>query len=215
MAGEIMLAVVLAVAAGLAALDQLFKWLVVENIAVGQTVPVLGNVFSLTYVRNEGVAFGMFQHHVWLFAVITLLLIGVFIWLIVARKFTGKLFAISAMLMIGGGIGNLIDRLFRQYVVDYLSLSFFPPVCNFADYCITIGAFLFIVVLFLQEGSSKSKKAIKETAVESQRAEEEALQEPAAEALKAEESDLQEPAEKTDKAPEEVATVPDGDTHGA
>ena len=59
------------------------------------------------------------------------------------------------VVLIGGGIGNLLDRLFRGFVVDYLSLSFFPPVCNFADYCITFGAVLFIIVLFTQNGDGK------------------------------------------------------------
>ena len=108
----------------------------------------------------------MFQDHVIIFAVITTLLIAIFICLIVKKKFTGPLFATSAILMIGGGIGNLIDRIFRQYVVDYLSVSFFPPVCNFADYCITIGALLFVIVLFIQTKDDTSDKKIPEVAAD-------------------------------------------------
>lgn len=150
-----MLGIVLAAAAGIVLLDQLFKLLVVQNMTVGQSVPVLGNLFSITYVQNRGVAFGMFQNHVWLFAVVTAVLIAIFLWLLISKKMTGKLFAASAMLMIGGGIGNLIDRVFRGFVVDYLSVSFFPPVCNLADYCITIGAFLFVLVLLLDNDNKK------------------------------------------------------------
>ena len=62
------------------------------------------------------------------------------------RSAGGRLKAIATViLIIGGGIGNLIDRIFRGFVIDYLSLSFFPPICNFADYCITIGAVLFVL----------------------------------------------------------------------
>ena len=76
---------------------------------------------------------------------------------------------LAAALMIGGGIGNLIDRIWRGFVVDYLSLSFFPPVCNFADYCITIGAFLFVIVLLFFGGKDKKQTGeedpVKETDV--------------------------------------------------
>ena len=76
-------------------------------------------------------------------------------------KITNKLFLTSVTLIIGGGIGNLIDRLFRGFVVDYLQLSFFPPVCNFADYCITIGAVLMVVfVLFFSDKKDDKPKRI-------------------------------------------------------
>ncbi len=152
------LTIVLTAAAVIAALDQLIKYFIVENLAHSGAVTVIDNLLSLVYVENRGVAFGMFQNHIWIFAVITFLLIGVFIWLILSEKLTGKLFFVSAALMIGGGIGNLIDRLFRGFVVDYLSLSFFPPVCNFADYCITIGAVLFVAVLLIQGGDKEKKQ---------------------------------------------------------
>ncbi len=149
-----MLAIVLAVAAVIAGLDQLIKYFITANMQVNQEITVIDHLFSLKYQNNNGVAFGLFQNHQIFFSIVTGILIGVFIYLIAKKKFTGKLFAVSAMLMIGGGIGNLIDRVFRHSVVDYLSLSFFPPVCNFADYCITVGAVLFIIVMFRQ---SKSK----------------------------------------------------------
>jgi signal peptidase II len=70
-----------------------------------------------------------------------------------------KLFYITAALIIGGGIGNLIDRVAYGYVVDYLSLTFFRPVCNFADYCIVIGVILLAVyLLFLADREEKKGK---------------------------------------------------------
>lgn len=159
------LTIVLAAAAVLVVIDQIIKYFVLQNLAPSGSVSVIDNLLSLTYVENRGVAFGMFQDHVWIFAVVTILLIAVFVWLIVSKKIEGKMFLVSAALMIGGGIGNLIDRVFRGFVVDYLSLSFFSPVCNFADYCITIGAFLFIIVLLFQGGKDK-KQAKEESAGE-------------------------------------------------
>ncbi len=153
-----MLGVILGLSAVVAGIDQLIKYFIVEYLKPVKSASVIDGLLSLIYVENRGVAFGMFQDHVIVFAIITALLISVFIYLIVKKKFTGPLFAASAVLMIGGGIGNLIDRIFRQYVVDYLSVSFFPPVCNFADYCITIGAVLFVIVLFMQTKDNTSDK---------------------------------------------------------
>ncbi len=155
------LVLVFIISALIAAVDQMIKYFVLENLApIGQTV-VIDHLFSLVYVENRGAAFGMFQNGVWFFSIFTILMIGVFVYLILSKKIQGKLFLVSTVLIIGGGIGNLIDRLFRGFVIDYLSLSFFPPICNFADYCITIGAVLFIISLFMAEKSEK-KLAITE-----------------------------------------------------
>ena len=62
-------------------------------------------------------------------------------------------------MIIGGGLGNLFERIFLGYVVDYLSLSFFPPICNFADYCITAGTVCLIVyLLFFSDFMKNDKK---------------------------------------------------------
>ena len=70
--------------------------------------------------------------------------------------------ALVLLLIIGGGLGNLFERVFLGYVTDYLSLSFFPPICNFADYCITAGTVCLIVYLlffsdFLKSDGKKKK----------------------------------------------------------
>lgn len=154
-----MIAIVLGAAAGIAAIDQLIKYFVLEYLVPVQSVDVIKGLLSLVYVENRGVAFGMLQNHVWVFAVITTLLIAAIIYIMAAKKLTGKLFMVAAILLIGGGIGNLIDRVFRGFVIDYLQLSFFPPVCNFADYCITIGAVLFVIVMLMS--GKKEKTAVK------------------------------------------------------
>ena len=145
------LTIVLAVSAVLAVADQVIKYFVVQALAPNGSVSVIDHVLSLVYVENRGVAFGLFQNHVWVFSVITLVLIAGMVWLILNKRLTGKLFYAACMLIIGGGLGNLIDRLFRGFVVDYLALSFFPPVCNFADYCITIGAVLLALAVILRD----------------------------------------------------------------
>lgn len=166
----IIIAVLLSVL--IVAADQVIKYFIEANMTVGQRITVIDGMFYLDYTQNRGAAFGMFQDATLIFAAITVVLIAVFFYLLVTKKFTGKLFTASVILVSGGGIGNLIDRLIRHYVVDYLSLSFFPPVCNFADYCITIGAVLFIISVFIVSDNRKKLES-KKPAVEAATAEEE------------------------------------------
>lgn len=150
--------IALAIGIALAGIDQLLKYLVVTYVKPVGTVNVLGDVFKLTYVENRGVAFGMFQGMQWLFIALTsVLLIAITIYMFKKRP-DSKFFYITVALIIGGGIGNLIDRIALNYVVDYISLSFFPPVCNFADYCITIGVILLAIYLVFFSDKKKEVK---------------------------------------------------------
>lgn len=164
---------VLAVSALIAGIDQAIKYFVVQDLMPVKEVKVIDGLFSLVYVENRGVALGMMQNHVWLFAVITVLLIAVLLFFIISKKFTGKLFIISTMLLIGGGIGNFADRVTKGFVVDYLSVSFFPPVCNFADYCITVGAVLLIISMIMSDMSKKPSDKLKAKAADNEKTDEE------------------------------------------
>ena len=150
--------IALAIGIALAGIDQLLKYLVVTYVKPAGTVNVLGDVVKLTYVENRGVAFGMFQGMQWLFIALTsVLLIAIMIYMFKKRP-DSKFFYITVALIIGGGIGNLIDRIFLNYVVDFISLSFFPPVCNFADYCITVGVILLAIYLLFFADKKKVAK---------------------------------------------------------
>ena len=138
--------IALLIGAVIVAADQIIKYFVVNNLKPLGSVSVIDNLFKLTYVENRGVAFGMFNDMRWFFVVLTSVLIAAIIIFMFIKRPGGKLFYIAAGLIIGGGIGNLIDRILYGYVIDYLSLSFFSPVCNFADYAITIGVVLLAVL---------------------------------------------------------------------
>ena len=151
--------IALIIAAAVVAIDQIIKISVANNIKPAGTVDVIPGVFKLSYVENRGVAFGMFQDNRWIFVVLTsLMIIAIILYMFIKRP-QGKLFYVLAGLIIGGGIGNLIDRILYGYVIDYLTLSFFPPVCNFADYCITGGVIALAVYIMIK--SAKGKKEIK------------------------------------------------------
>ena len=141
-------------------IDQIIKYFVSAYLQPVGSVSVIDNLFSLTYVENKGVAFGMFSDMRWVFVTLTSVLLAIIIFYMFKKRPKGKFFYICAALIIGGGIGNLIDRIFYGYVIDYLSLSFFPPVCNFADYCITAGTIMLVIyLLFFSDVLDSSKKA--------------------------------------------------------
>ncbi len=150
-------AIVLAAAALIIVIDQIIKYFVYVNLSPDGRVTVIDNLFSLIYSENRGAAFGIFQDGTLFFIIVTSALIGVFFYLLIHKKFSGKLFYTSVALILGGGIGNLIDRIFRGFVIDYLSLSFFSPIFNFADYCITIGSALFVLCILFMSNDKKEK----------------------------------------------------------
>lgn len=153
--------IVILIAVLIAAADQVIKYFISLYLAPVGTVEVIPGLFSLTYVENRGAAFGMMSNMRWVFIAFTVIVIGVFIYFLFKKKIRSRLFFASAALLIGGGIGNLIDRILSGYVVDYLSLSFFPPVCNFADYCITAGTVILIIYLIFFSDFFKSEKKVK------------------------------------------------------
>lgn len=150
--------ITLIVAAVIAIADQIIKYFVFSNLKPIGAVSVIDNLLSLTYVENRGVAFGMFSDMRWLFIALTIVVIALVIIIMFYKKPSSKLFYVSSALIIGGGIGNLIDRIRLGYVIDYLSVSFFPPVCNFADYCITVGTVLLVIYVLFCTNTSKVKK---------------------------------------------------------
>lgn len=150
----------LIIGAVLVIIDQIIKYFVSAYLQPVGSINVIDNLFSLTYVENRGVAFGMFSGMHWLFIALTSVLLAIIIFYMFKKRPKGRFFYICAALIIGGGIGNLIDRIFNGYVIDYISLSFFPPVCNFADYCITAGTILLVIyLLFFSDMLDSSKKA--------------------------------------------------------
>lgn len=151
--------IAVAIGVALAAIDQVIKFFVNANLKEVGSVSVIDNLLSFTYVENNGVAFGSFAGNRWIFVVLTTALIAAILIYMFKKKPQSKLFYASVALIIGGGIGNLIDRIFYGYVIDYISLSFFPPVCNFADYCITVGTVLLMIyVLFFTSTGKKDLK---------------------------------------------------------
>ena len=158
-----MLIIYIAIIVILPILAQCIRTVIESNVKPEGFITVIPGVFSLTYSENRGVAFGLFQDGTVIFAITTSIVIVVFSILLFKNYKKSKLFAVSAALIIGGGLGNLFERVVLGYVVDYLSLSFFPPICNFADYCITAGTICLIVyLLFFSDFMKNDKKKLKQ-----------------------------------------------------
>jgi len=154
--------IALLLSAAAIAADQVIKMLVTANIKLNDQVPVINGFFKLFYIQNNGAAFGMLQNQIWLFVLITLSISAVII--VALFKYENHEFFsyVASILIVGGGIGNLIDRVVRGYVIDYISISFFPWIFNFADCCVTVGTvFLIIHILFFAERDGKSEKVIR------------------------------------------------------
>lgn len=149
-------------------IDQLLKLLVVNTIKVDGAVTVIDPLLRFVYVENKGAAFGLLENQRWIFISLTAVVILIFIIALFRTKTKSKLFFISAGMIIGGGIGNLIDRVFLGYVIDYIQLSFFPPVCNFADYCITAGTILFVIYIFFVSDFFQKKETLRSSIKENE-----------------------------------------------
>ena len=136
--------------AGATALDQLTKFLVVENISLYGHVEFIPDVLSFTYVQNTGAAFSSFRGMQWLFLVVFIVFTAGVVWEFSKKKMpftTFERWCIAAIY--AGGLGNMIDRLRLGYVVDMVKTEFMNfPVFNVADCFITCGCVLLLVHLF-------------------------------------------------------------------
>ena len=141
-------------------IDQLTKYLAVVYLKPVGTVPIIKDVFHLTYVENRGAAFGMLKDHRWVFMLtstvaIIAVLIFMFGWY---KKYYHPLFYTGLALITGGGIGNMIDRTVAGYVVDFVDFRLINfAVWNGADTFITIGTGIVILYLVLCEVKSMKK----------------------------------------------------------
>ncbi len=157
-------------ACALIGLDQLFKWLAIRYLSDVTTFPLIDGVFHLTYVENRGASFGIFQGNRLFLIVFTSVLLLALIVAILKNWLKHPLLWWAAALFLGGGIGNLIDRIFRHFVVDYLDFCLIHfAVFNFADCCVVIATALVMIYIlfFMEKGKNHSKK---ETSVKEEKA---------------------------------------------
>ncbi|MEH7106838.1 MULTISPECIES: signal peptidase II [Bacillaceae] len=141
-------------------LDQFTKWLIEHNMYLGESIPIIDNVLYITSHRNRGAAWGILQGQMWLFYVITIVVIFAITYYIQKAAKGKRLLGVSLAFMLGGAIGNFIDRVIRKEVVDFIHTYIFGynfPVFNIADSALVIGVILLMIQMFLEERGSKEK----------------------------------------------------------
>jgi signal peptidase II len=141
----------LLVSLGVIAVDQLTKWLCVAYLKPVGRVTLIPNFLKLTYVENRGAAFGSFTENRWVFMVIsTVAIIGVTVYLLRYCE-DNRLLRCALALIVGGGIGNMIDRIALGYVIDFIDFcGIWAYVFNGADSAVCIGAGLMILYVILE-----------------------------------------------------------------
>ncbi len=140
---------VLSIVAATLVVDQLTKFLVVKYMTIGQSISVIDNFLYITSHRNEGAAWGILQGKMIFFYVVTLIVVGVVIvWISRLDIKKEKLLVIALSLILGGALGNFIDRVMYQHVVDFINtyiLGYDFPIFNIADSALCIGVFLMAI----------------------------------------------------------------------
>lgn len=141
-------------------IDQYSKFLITSYMSLNESVNIIEGFFKLTYVQNYGAGFSIMQNATTTFYIITPICLIIFIYMLYKAKPKDYLTKIALLLMIGGTLGNFIDRIRTVYVVDFLDFIFFGwdfPIFNLADSFLTVGVFLLIIAILKEERNAKSK----------------------------------------------------------
>ncbi len=137
---------------GLVIFDQITKYLVVRFLPINDSIVLIPDFFSLTHVRNTGAAFGLFANQRWIFLIFTSVVLIAAVTLLCTKKIKSHWGIITLSMIIGGGVGNMIDRIFLGEVVDFFAFNFWGyefAVFNVADIfvcCGTIALAIYILV---------------------------------------------------------------------
>ena len=137
-------------------LDQLTKLLIVKNMEIGETIPLIKGVLHITSHRNFGAAWGILEGQLTFFILITILSLGIFVFLGKDIDFKNKfIYSSSVAMLFSGTIGNFIDRIGGKGVVDFIHFKLIDfPIFNVADICLTVGCFLLAFhIIFLEKGN--------------------------------------------------------------
>lgn len=132
--------------------DWLTKHLIVNSFTLGNQIIIIKNFLKICYIKNYGASFGIFSGNTIMLIALTILILFYLLKEINNNK-DNNLLLMSSTLIFSGAIGNLIDRIFRGYVVDFISFTLFKsemPIFNLADIFITFGVLLYLYIIFME-----------------------------------------------------------------
>ena len=137
-------------------IDQLVKLFVVSTMHIGQSIPVIDGIFSITYVLNPGAAFGMLEHQRWIFilAAMGVMMIAAVCYRHIQRE--NMFIRCGSGLLLGGAAGNLADRIQTGLVIDFFDFHIWP-VFNLADVAICVGAGILIWDIWQRRNEDEDK----------------------------------------------------------
>jgi signal peptidase II len=141
--------------------DQWTKWLIVKNMELGQSITLIDGFLSITSHRNKGAAWGILQDQMIFFYIITVIVVIGLIYYLHKHTADSLLQRIAIGFILGGAIGNFIDRLFRKEVVDFIDVMIFTydyPIFNVADSFLFIGVVIFLIATFYDERKKKGRE---------------------------------------------------------
>lgn len=142
---------ILILAMAVVVIDQWSKYYVQTHMSLGMSIPLIPSVFHLTYILNPGAAFGILENQRTFFVIVGLLMIGAVVYLYPRIPANMRLLRLGTGLMIGGAVGNVIDRIQTGHVVDFFDFRIWP-IFNIADIAIVVGVSCIIyTLLFIAE----------------------------------------------------------------
>ena len=138
--------------------DQMIKYLVDTSIELGDTIDFIPHVLSLTHIRNQGAAWSIMSGKTWFLVFMPIIVIVAALVFMYKNRSGSNFMLVSLALILGGGIGNLIDRIRLHEVIDYLKCELFSfPIFNFADICVVAGSIMFCVYMIFLDDKYKKK----------------------------------------------------------
>lgn len=142
------------------------KYVIATRLELGEQIPVINDFFIITSHRNSGAAFGILEGQQWFFFIVTVVVVVGIVWYMNKAKASRKLLPTALALVLGGAIGNFLDRMLNGEVVDFLMFNFGSytfPIFNVADSCIVIGVGLIILDTLLDMKSGDEIIEVKES----------------------------------------------------
>lgn len=134
------------------ALDRLSKYLVVKNMFLGESIPIIQDFFHITYVQNAGAAFGMLSNKRWFFIIVTLIILAILIYFTMKEAREKPLLKLTLGMIAGGAVGNLLDRIQTGLVIDFIDFrGIWPYIFNIADTAVVVGVIILALQILFEE----------------------------------------------------------------
>ncbi|SHF01164.1 signal peptidase II [Atopostipes suicloacalis DSM 15692] len=136
----------------LVTIDQITKYLTVQNLALFEVKEIIPKFLSFTYIQNSGAAWSLLEGKMWFFYIITLIVIAFLLYYLYTEGRKDKILGVILSIILAGTLGNFIDRVLFQYVVDMIKLEFINfPIFNVADMLLTIGVAVLLFYTIYEE----------------------------------------------------------------